>query len=194
MTDPDQRLRRFNPVVTPPTLPDGDISYAVHDTPVGPLVVAVDRAGTAVACSYAQEELVTRRLAHTLSPLVLRAPQRLDTVRRQLDEYFLGRRAVFELPVATTLATPFTRRVLQALLDVPYGTTTSYAALAARIGSPSARRAVVNALGANPVCLLLPCHRVVRTDGTPGGYAGGSRAKAALLDLEREVLGKGTSR
>lgn len=187
MTDLNARLRGFDPAVAPPTLPDGDVAYAVDDTPVGPLVLAVDRAGTAIACSYDAEVVVTRRLADAVSPLVLRAPARLTALREQLDEYFAGRRREFDLPVAPLLTTPFAQRVLLALREVPYGTTTTYAGLAARIGAPGASRAVGNALGSNPVCLLLPCHRVVRSDGSPGGYAGGRAAKTALLDLEHAV-------
>lgn len=190
MTDIDLRLRRFEPPISPPSLPDGDVAYAVHDTPVGPLVLAVDRTGTAIACSYDAEDAVAGRLARLVSPLVLRVPRRLDGVRRQLDDYFAGRRRDFDLPVAPRLATPFGQRVLGALREVPYGTTTTYGDLAGRIGAPGASRAVGNALGSNPVCLLLPCHRVLRSDGSVGGYAGGTAAKTALLELERAGTGR----
>jgi methylated-DNA-[protein]-cysteine S-methyltransferase len=184
MTDIDALLRRFAPAVAPPVVPDDDVAYALHDAPVGQLVLAVDSLGTTITCSYDDEGTVAQRLAVAVSPRVLRAPRRLDDVRRELDEYFNGTRTSFSQPVDARLATPFARRVLSALAAVPYGQTTSYADIAAAIGSPGGSRAVGNALGANPVCLLLPCHRVVRADGSPGGYAGGEPAKRALLELE----------
>jgi methylated-DNA-[protein]-cysteine S-methyltransferase len=115
---------------------------------------------------------------------VLRAGLRLDPVARQLDEYFAGRRRAFDVPLDLRLARGFRRTVLEHLRDVGYGTTTSYAGLAARAGSPAAVRAVGTACATNPVPVVVPCHRVVRSDGTPGRYVGGDAAKAALLVLE----------
>lgn len=183
ISDLENRLRRFAPDLRPPVLPDGDVSYTVAETPVGPLTLAVSD-GRLVACSYAAAEEVAERLAKAISPRVLRVPAHLDLARRQLDEYFAGRRRAFDVPVDLRLASPFGRRVLAALRDVPYGETTTYVALATAVGAPRASRAVGGALGANPVCVIVPCHRVVRTDGSVGGYAGGPAAKERLLGLE----------
>lgn len=186
MSTVELSLRSFDPPVQPPQLPDGDVAYAVHETSLRPLVLAVDATGAVIACSYEDETTVTSRLARAVSPRVLRRPARLDRVRRQLDDYLAGRRRQVDVPVSPLLASPFAQRVLQALRQVPYGATTHYAALAAAIGAPKASRAVGNALGSNPVCILLPCHRVLRSDGSIGGYAGGVATKQALLSLERK--------
>ena len=191
MTDLEDRLRIPVPAaVRPPELAlaadrEGllDVALAVTDAPVGPLVLAATAAGL-VACSYDDAEAVAERLARTVSPRVLRAPARLDPVRRQLEDYFAGRRDRFSTPVDLVLATPFARTVLTALSTVPYGSTTTYGELAARIGRPAAARAVGHALGSNPVCVVLPCHRVVGAGGRLTGYAGGVAAKRMLLELE----------
>ncbi len=177
-------LRRLDVAARPPRLEGGDVFYVVHDAPIGTLVLAATREGTLVACSYDAEEAVTARLAAHLSPRVLREPQRLDEARRQIDAYVTGRRRAFDVPASPVLATPFARRVLGELARVPYGSTTTYQAIARAIGAPRASRAVGHALGANPLCIVLPCHRVLRTDGSLGGYAGGLAAKRRLLDLE----------
>lgn len=184
MTDLETRLRAFTPPVAEPVLPESDVSYVVTDAPVGRLLLAATEAGL-VACSYAPEEAVLERLARVVSPRVLRSPRRLDGVRRELDTYFAGRLRAFTTPVDLALAGEFGRAVLRALANVPYGTTTSYAGIAALVGRPGAARAVGNALGANPVCVVVPCHRVVPASGGVGGYAGGAAAKRLLLDLER---------
>lgn len=192
MTDLESRLRAFArdgstglaPDAAPPRLPEPDVAYALHDTVVGVLVLAVDRAGTVLSCSYDDEQTVTARLSAHVSPRVLRTPVRLDPLRRALDDYLAGRRRDLDLPVSLALATPFARRVLTGLRDVRYGARTDYGRLAGAVGAPRAARAVGGALGGNPVCLLLPCHRVVRSDGSPGGYAGGPAAKQLLLALE----------
>ena len=184
MSELETRLRAFTTEAALPGLPAPDVAYALHDTPVGQLVLAVDQAGTVLACSYDTEESVTARLAARVSPRVLRLPARLEGVRRALDDYLAGTRCELDLPVSLTLAAPFARRVLAGLRHIPYGTTTNYVHLARAIGSPRASRAVGGALGSNPVCLLLPCHRVIRSDRSPGGYAGGTHAKQLLLDLE----------
>lgn len=185
MTTVELSLRFFDPPVRLPQPLDGDVAYAVHDTPLGQLVLALDNTGTVIACSYDDEAAVSSRLAAAVSPRVLRQPARLDRVRRQLDEYLAGERRELDVPVSPVLATPFGQRVLHALRQVPYGATTHYAELAGAIGAPGASRAVGNALGGNPVCILLPCHRVLRSDGSLGGYAGGVATKQALLKLER---------
>jgi methylated-DNA-[protein]-cysteine S-methyltransferase len=123
-------------------------------------------------------------LAGTISPRVLRAPARLDAAARELDEYFAGRRRSFDLPLDLRLAQGFRRSVLDALPGIGYGSTASYAAVARLAGSPAAVRAVGTACARNPLPLVIPCHRVVRSDGTPGQYAGGPTAKQTLLTLE----------
>ena len=138
-----------------------------------------------VASSFGDEETITIRLAREISPRVLRQPAALDEVRRQLDEYLDGRRHEFDLEVDLALATPFQRLVLS---DLPshtsYGRTTTYGRLAGEIHRPKAARAVGTALGANPLCVVLPCHRVIGASGALTGYAGGLDAKRFLLNLE----------
>jgi methylated-DNA-[protein]-cysteine S-methyltransferase len=180
----EARLAGFDPPVLPPVLPDSDVSYVVTDTPVGRLVLAATEAAL-VACSYDAEDQVTERLARLVSPRVLRSARRLDPVRRELDGYFAGRVRRFGVPVDLALAGPFARRVLRRLERVPYGATTTYGEVAGAVGSPGAARAVGLALRANPVCIVVPCHRVVAADGRLTGYAGGLDAKRLLLDLER---------
>lgn len=160
-----------------------DVAYSVTDAPVGRLVLAATPAGL-VACSYADETTVAERLARGVSPRVLRTARPFDAVRRQLEEYFAGRRRSFDVAVDTVLAGAFGREVLRAAAAIPYGSTASYAAIAAAMGRPGAARAVGNALGANPVCVIVPCHRVLRRSGALGGYAGGLAAKELLLSLE----------
>jgi methylated-DNA-[protein]-cysteine S-methyltransferase len=119
-----------------------------------------------------------------VSPRILSAPGRLDAVARQLEEYFGHRRTRFDVPVDLRLAQGFRRRVLDHLPFIPYGSTESYGQVAAAAGSPRAVRAAGSACAANPVPIVVPCHRVIRSDGTDGGYAGGPEAKRALLALE----------
>lgn len=183
MTDIEELLRDLDLPVRPPVLPETDVSYTVAETPVGPLVLAATGSGL-IACSYEEEERVTERIARLVSPRVLRSERRLDAVRRELDGYFAGTLRGFSLPVDLDLAAPFSREVLRAVRSIPYGTTTTYGDVARAIRRPRAARAVGNALAVNPVCIVVPCHRVVRTDGGGGGYAGGTRAKRMLLDLE----------
>ena len=180
----ERRLSKVPPAVQPPRLV-GDVTYALHDTPVGPLLLAVSKRGL-VASSYDAESTVTRRIASRVSPAVVRGTsEALDEVRRELDAYFGGRRRSFDLPVDLALATPFQSRVLGALREsVTYGSTTTYGTLARQIGAPKAARAIGAALGANPVCVVVPCHRVVGMTGALTGYAGGVAAKETLLRLE----------
>jgi len=185
MTDLENRLARFTtPEPKPPVLPDADVAYPLHDTPIGTMLLAVAH-GRVVASSFGDEETMTNRLARAVSPRVLRQPRSLDDVRRQLDEYLAGDRRTFDLEVDLALATPFQRLVLN---DLPqhtsYGATTTYGAVAAEIEKPKAARAVGTALGANPVCVVLPCHRVIGASGALTGYAGGLDAKRFLLNLE----------
>ena len=163
-----------------------DVAYRTLDSPVGPLLLAATPAGLVrVAFTTVEDpDAVLEALADAVSPRVLEAPDRLDPVARELDEYFAGRRRAFDLPVDLQLARGFRRAALERLVEVPYGRTVSYAELAARAGSPRAVRAVGTACALNPVPLVVPCHRVVRSDGAPGAYRGGAEAKVRLLALE----------
>lgn len=162
-----------------------DVTYRVVDSPVGALlVVGGERGVLRVAFEVQDHNAVLADVARRVSPRVLQGGARLDPVLRELDEYFAGTRHRFDVPVDLRLATGFRRDVVAALPDVPYGRTATYAQVAAATGRPRAVRAVGTACARNPVPLLLPCHRVVRSDGTPGQYAGGAPAKRVLLDLE----------
>jgi methylated-DNA-[protein]-cysteine S-methyltransferase len=164
-----------------------DVSYAVIDSPVGRLVAAGTPRGLA-RLAYVDDsgglDAVLDTLAARLSPRILEAPARLDPVARELDEYFAGRRTAFDLPVDWALVAPFGRRVLRATAAIPFGATASYAEVAASAGSPRGSRAAGNALGANPVPIVVPCHRVLRSGGALGGYTGGLHRKEALLRIE----------
>jgi methylated-DNA-[protein]-cysteine S-methyltransferase len=162
-----------------------DVAYRTIATPVGELLLATTGEGLVrVAYPLQGHDAVLASLAQTVSPRILRAPARLDQVSRQLDEYFAGRRTEFDLPLDFRLASGFRRTVLAHLPAIPYGHTESYAQVAAASGSPKAVRAVGTACAKNPLPVVVPCHRVVRSDGTSGGYAGGPDAKRALLALE----------
>lgn len=165
-----------------------DVAYRVIDTPVGLLLLAATPRGLVrVAYRSQGHEAALAQLAQVISPRILAAPARLDAVVRQMEEYFSRRRTVFDVPVDLRLASGFRRQVLTHLPHIPYGTTESYAQVAAAAGSGRAVRAVRaagTACAANPVPIVVPCHRVVRSDGTFGGYAGGPEAKRALLALE----------
>lgn len=162
-----------------------DVAYRTLDSPVGLLLLAATPAGL-VRVAYAREnhDRVLGVIAERISPRVLLAPARLDRTSRQLDEYFAGDRRHFELPVDLQLASGFRRSVLERLLELDYGSTATYASVAATTGSPRAVRAVGTACANNPVPIVVPCHRVVRSDGTIGQYVGGPEAKRVLLDLE----------
>jgi methylated-DNA-[protein]-cysteine S-methyltransferase len=163
-----------------------DVAYASVDSPLGPLVVASTPRGL-VRLAYTgsrSEDEVIEDLADKLSPRVLEAPQRLDEVRRELDEYFEGRRDEFDLPIDWSLTRGFTGKVLRQTARIGFGKTSTYAEMASRAGSPRAVRAAGNALGANPIPLVVPCHRVLRSGGALGGYTGGVERKEFLLRLE----------
>ena len=163
-----------------------DVAYRAVDTSVGSLLLAATPAGLIrVAYAVQDHEAVLAALAERVSPRVLLAPGKLDDAARQLDDYLTGRRRGFDLPLDLRLARGFRRSVLERLPDIGYGRTASYAEIAAAARSPRAVRAVGSACAANPLPLILPCHRVVRGDGTPGGYVGGPEVKLRLLDLER---------
>ena len=169
---------------------DGLLDLAVRtvDGPVGPCLVAVGGAGVVrIAFAVEGHDAVLTDLAERISPRILADDVRTDDVARQLDEFFAGRRRDFDLPVDLSLAHGFRRTVLDHLRAVPYGRTETYAGLAEAAGSPRAVRAVGSACATNPVPIVVPCHRVVRSDGTTGAYRGGVEAKAALLAMEAEV-------
>jgi methylated-DNA-[protein]-cysteine S-methyltransferase len=163
-----------------------DVAYASVDSPLGELTVASTPAGLVrVAYSdFRDRDAVLEDLAARLSPRVLESPARLDPVRRELDEYFEGRRTSFDVPIDWSLTRGFTRGVLQATARIPFGEVGSYASVAGEAGSPRAVRAAGNALGANPMPVVVPCHRVLRTGGALGGYTGGLHRKEFLLRLE----------
>jgi methylated-DNA-[protein]-cysteine S-methyltransferase len=163
-----------------------DVAYRTVDSPVGTLLLAATPLGlTRVAFELEGYDAVLARLAEQVSPRVLHAPARLDGAARELDEYFAGRRRVFDLPLDMRLAHGFRRTVLTHLRDIAYGSTESYAGVAAAAGSPAAVRAVGTACANNPLPVVVPCHRVVRSDGSAGQYRGGPEAKRQLLSLER---------
>lgn len=162
-----------------------DVAYRTLDTPVGRLLLAATELGL-VRVAYAAEDhdTVLAALAESVSPRVLAAPRRLDAVSDQLAEYFAGRRRYFEVPLDLRLAGGFRKAVLERLGEIGYGETRSYAQVAAAAGSPKAVRAAGTACATNPLPVVLPCHRVVRSDGSLGGYLGGLGAKRSLLELE----------
>ncbi len=185
----EARLARFPSAGRAPVFDEADVSYAVTDTAIGRILLARTDVGALVASTFvpddASEAAVLARLSRTLSPRVLRRPAPLDDARRQLDDYLAGRRRSFDLQTDLALATPFQRSVLEALAaSVPYGTRSTYRSVAESIHRPSAARAVGTALGSNPLCVVLPCHRVVGSSGRLTGYAGGIPAKEFLLELE----------
>lgn len=162
-----------------------EVAYRTVDTPVGTLLLAATTQGLVrVAYPSQDHDAALAQLAALVSPRILHAPARLDGVARQLEEYFSGQRRVFGVPVDLRLAKGFRRSVLTHLQQIPYGRTESYAQVAAATGSPRAVRAAGTACATNPVPIVVPCHRVVRSDGTAGRYAGGEAAKQALLLLE----------
>ncbi|GIG20273.1 methylated-DNA--protein-cysteine methyltransferase [Cellulomonas chitinilytica] len=165
-----------------------DVAYRTVDSPVGPLLLARTPAGLVrVAFAVQDHDAVLQSLADTVSPRVLRAESLLDDVARELDEYFAGHRRTFDVPLDLRLLHGFRRSVVEHLPDIAYGRTASYAEVASATGSPRAVRAVGTACALNPLPLVLPCHRVVRSDGSPGRYAGGDEAKLTLLALETTV-------
>ena len=165
-----------------------DVGFDVVESPIGPLLVAATERGLARIFFDAEPELHLDRLAGVYGPRVLRSASTIDAARRQLDEYFAGRRDVFALDVDLRGAAPFARQVLDELARVPYGQTTTYGTLAARVGAPRAARAVGTVMNRNPIPIVLPCHRVVGASGSLTGYAGGLEVKERLLRLEGALL------
>ena len=160
-----------------------DVAYALVDSPFGQLTAATTPRGL-VRLAYPGEERVLDELSVRISPRVLEVPARLDEIRRQLEEYFEGRLRRFRFGVDWALVGPFGRKILAVTATIPYGTVTSYGDVAARTGNPRASRAAGNALGSNPIPIIVPCHRVVRSGGALGGYTGGLERKRFLLQLE----------
>ena len=164
-----------------------DVAYATLDSPVGTLLVAVTPRGL-VRLAYLdageEEASVLEQLAATVSPRVLSAPRKLDEPRRELDQYFAGRRRQFELPLDWQLTRGFGRRVLEATARIPYGATATYKQVATEAGNARAYRAAGNALGSNPIPIVVPCHRILHSGGGLGGYTGGLERKRVLLAVE----------
>ena len=167
-----------------------DVAYATLDSPLGRLLVAATPAGLVRVAyiDHADPDAVLEHLASNVSPRVLAAPRKLDEPRRELDEYFDGKRRAFDLPLDLTLLADFNRLVLRQLARVPYGEVVTYGELAARAARPRAARAVGTVMNRNPLPIVLPCHRVIGANGKLVGYGGGLERKEALLRLEGALL------
>ena len=180
-------LRRLRERLARAAQRDGilDVAYRTVDSPVGSLLLAATEAGL-VRVAYASEghDTVLQALADRISPRVLSAPASLDEPARELDEYFGGRRRSFDLPLDWRLSAGFRRAVLSHLTEIGYGQTASYAAVAGLAGNPKAVRAAATACATNPLPVVIPCHRVIYSDGRIGRYLGGPEAKRTLLTLE----------
>jgi methylated-DNA-[protein]-cysteine S-methyltransferase len=163
-----------------------DVAYATTDSPLGTLLLATTPRGL-VRLAYVDhedEDEVLEELATKVSPRVLRAARRLDDPRRELDQYFAGRREQFDLPLDWRLTRGFGRRVLEATARIPFGSTATYKQVATEAGSARAYRAAGNALGSNPIPIIVPCHRILHSGGGLGGYTGGLDRKRVLLTVE----------
>lgn len=162
-----------------------DLAYAQIDSPIGTLLLASTGRGL-VRVAFAEDDVeqTLEDLAREISPRIIRSAKRLDPVRSELEEYFQGRRRHFDIDLDWRLIGPFGRRVLTATAAIPYGYVSSYQEIAAQAGSPRGSRAAGNALGANPIPIVIPCHRVLRTGGALGGYGGGQERKRWLLERE----------
>ena len=165
-----------------------DVAWVVEDTPIGPLTLAATPAGL-VRVGFGREDDVLPDLAARVSPRVVHLPARFDALRRELDEYFAGRRRHFDVALDRRLSHGYRRAVLEELSKVPFGQTVSYRDLAERTGKPGASRAVGTAMATNPIPIVVPCHRVLRTGGALGGYGGGLDTKVWLLRHEGALLG-----
>lgn len=167
-----------------------DVAIGTLDSPLGELTAFVSPRGL-VRLSYPGEAIDEQldEIAARVSPRILRAPERTDAVRRQLDEYFAGRRRAFDIPIDWRLVRGFTGEVLRATARIPFGAVSTYREVAAEAGSPNAYRAAGNALGSNPVPIVVPCHRVLHAGGGLGGYTGGLERKRHLLRLEGVLEG-----
>jgi len=194
MTEIENDLRRTAPSLgSPPDFSDAasaagllDVAYATLDSPLGRLLLATTPRGLirVAYLDHAAEDAVLEHLADQVSPRILAAPRRLDEPRRELDEYFAGHRRRFDVAVDWRLTRGFGRRVLEATARIPYGATATYKQVAGEAGNPLAFRAAGNALGANPVPIVVPCHRILHSGGGLGGYTGGLERKRRLLAVE----------
>jgi methylated-DNA-[protein]-cysteine S-methyltransferase len=184
----------------PPDLTDAaaaagllDVAYATLDSPVGTLLLAATPAGLVriAYLDYEGEEAVLQDISARISPRVLAAPRQLDDPRRELDQYFEGDRRDFAVALDWQLIRGFAQRILRATVAIPYGAVSSYGRVAAEAGSPRGSRAAGNALGSNPLPIMIPCHRVLHSGGGLGGYTGGVDRKRTLLAIEqgRSTLG-----
>jgi len=169
-----------------------DVSYAPVDSPFGTLLAAGTAAGL-VRLAFPEESVdsVLDGLARRISPRIVEAPAPIEPVRRELEDYFSGSRHSFDVALDWSLIGPFGRRVLHATAEIPYGGVLSYAEVAAEAGSPRGSRAAGNALGSNPIPIIIPCHRVLRSGGALGGYGGGLDRKRFLLELEGALPARG---
>ena len=161
-----------------------DVAYDFAETPVGTLLVAASDRGVCRISYDAEPDRVLEELARGFGVRVLRSPSPVDNVRRQLDEYFAEKRTKFDVAVDLRTSADFSRRVLERLGNVPHGHVTTYGALAKAVGRPRAARAVGTVMNRNPIPIVLPCHRVVGSNGSLVGYAGGLDRKRLLLSLE----------
>jgi methylated-DNA-[protein]-cysteine S-methyltransferase len=196
--DPERALRMLPsreplPDIGPAAAEAGllDVAYATEDFPVGRLLLAATPRGL-VRLAYlqdpAEEDTVLESLAQQVSPRILASPRRLDEPRHELEQYFAGRRHDFEVPLDWRLVRGFGQRVLEATARIPFGAVSTYKQVAAEAGSPRGARAAGNALGANPIPIIVPCHRVLHASGGLGGYTGGLERKQLLLALEGRQL------
>ncbi len=163
-----------------------DVAYATTDSPLGTLLLATTPRGLVrlAYVDYEDEDEVLEQLATDVSPRVLRVARRLDDPRRELDQYFAGRRHEFDLPLDWQLSRGFGRRVLEATARIPFGSTATYKQVATEAGNARAYRAAGNALGSNPIPIVVPCHRILHSGGGLGGYTGGLDRKRVLLTVE----------
>ncbi len=162
-----------------------DVAVTTMDSPIGTLLLMATPKGLVrIAFESENRDEVLGEVAEQLSPRILEAPRRLDPVRRELDKYFEGKLHDFDVPLDWSLTGEFARRVLRRTARIPYGSVASYGDVAVGVGTPRGARAVGNALGSNPIPVIVPCHRVVRTGGAIGGYGGGLTRKRFLLALE----------
>ncbi|MDN5682954.1 methylated-DNA--[protein]-cysteine S-methyltransferase [Corynebacterium glyciniphilum] len=162
-----------------------DVAYRTVDSPIGPLLLAATQKGLVrVAFDLEDFDTVLTALADKVSPRVLESRHRLDAVATELDEYFAGRRQEFDLPLDFAMSSGFRQDVQRYLPHIGYGQTQSYRQVAEGVGNPKAVRAVGTACATNPLPVVVPCHRVLRSDGSLGGYLGGLEAKSLLLELE----------
>ena len=162
-----------------------DVAYATADSPFGPLLLATTERGVVrIGLPNQDREDLLEDLAERVSPRVLEAPAQLDELRRELDLYFEGRLQKFELPLDWSLTDGFRGRAQRAIARIPYGKTCSYTQIAASAGNERAVRAAGTACGSNPLPIVVPCHRVLRSGGALGGYGGGLPMKEALLRME----------